>query len=202
MRLYIAPNNTPEERLLRKNSECASRRGHGIKHGKVLPIMSPIIDRPGEFLYTYRLVAGTPFRRLCERPLEVLGGPCRRKLLHSPVYKCVIAMVLRRLVLRPIMQHYWTYIKCERRGGLVHYIRYKRRHTSGQSRDNGGEPAGYRAGKTGCPGANDACEHAAQGSYRRRVRGVRSRAGGPQTTGKQAKIALSRFRRIPRRHVL
>ena len=36
MRLYIAPNNTPEERLLRKNSECASRRGHGIKHGKVL----------------------------------------------------------------------------------------------------------------------------------------------------------------------
>ena len=36
MRLYIAPNNRPEERLLRKNSECASRRGHGIKHGKVL----------------------------------------------------------------------------------------------------------------------------------------------------------------------
>ena len=41
-------------------------------------------------------------------------------------------------------------------------VAYKRRHTSGQSRDNGGEPAGYRAGKTGCPGANDACEHAAQ----------------------------------------
>ena len=55
MRLYIAPNNTPEERLLRKNSECASRRGHGIKHGKVLSCPVNVMARLHRIRYAHKM---------------------------------------------------------------------------------------------------------------------------------------------------